>query len=311
MADRQYTTPIGDCDVADKSNLATFRAKRLEWLHWLSDEPVNSIWSQIAGMLWNYAAFRTANEARRLAQISGEPRSAQNGLIGQLLDDGFVATQALAIRRLQESASKEDAKQVISLKRLLQDIAANRAIITREAYVCFDGAPFDPSVTRPFEPGVTWRALDKHDFSADAHRTFDMLSGTDADNRSRGDLIAPDYLGALFKRFEDAAVKEVADFATKFIAHSADQTSRSTSSISGLSFAKLDACHKAVYEVAFKLVAYVMNDGDHGAFPMVQADIAHNLEKPWVSEAELQSLRDFWDTHDEKYDAWRVSFFQL
>jgi len=311
MPDRTYTTPEDECDVLDKNNLAKFRAKRLEWLAWLSDEPVNSIWAQISGMLWNYAAFRTANEARRIAQMSGKPSAAQNGLVGQLLDDGFVATQALAIRRLQEPASKDDAKQIISLKRLLQDVAAHRAIVTREAYVCFDGAPYDPTVKRTYDTGVGWRALDKYDLSSDAHRTFDVLSGKNAANRDRTDLIAPAYMGNLFRRFEDPAVREVSDFATKFIAHSADEASRATSSIGGLSFAKLDACHKAVYEVAFKITAYIVNDGDHGAFPMSQGDIAFNLEHPWASEEDLQALRDFWDAHDEKYDAWRQSFFQL
>lgn len=138
-----------------------------------------------------------------------------------------------------------------------------------------------------------------------------MLSGKSAGNRDRGDLIDPAYIGDLFKRFEEPAVKEVADFATKFVAHSADESSRASSSIGGLSFAKIDDCHRAVYDVAFKIVAYILNDGDHGAFPMVQGDIAFNLEHPWAGEADVQSLRDFWDAHDEKYDAWRVSFFQL
>jgi hypothetical protein len=64
--------------------------------------------------------------------------SAQSGLLAHFLDQGYVATQVLAIRRLLDSR-----KDVFSLRRLLDNITTHQHLITREIYVCNDGLPYD------------------------------------------------------------------------------------------------------------------------------------------------------------------------
>jgi hypothetical protein len=142
-----YEYAIQDCDVADRAQLAIYRDKRAEWLHLLNGDLDHAVWRQITAMLWNDAVFRMANEARRLSRQGGYQSSARNWTLAQFMDQGFVATQTLSIRKLMEKASANPARQVVSLRRVLDDIKAHRHLISREHYVAHDGLPYDP------EPG--------------------------------------------------------------------------------------------------------------------------------------------------------------
>jgi hypothetical protein len=78
--------------------------------------------------------YRLINESRRIAGARGLPSAALNGLIAEFNDLGFVATQALAIRRLTEQEYKDPAKQVISLRRLFDNLRKHcRLFATRSA----------------------------------------------------------------------------------------------------------------------------------------------------------------------------------
>jgi len=66
-----------------------------------------------------------------------------------MLDQGYAATQVLAIRRLQDEGS-----DVFSLQRLLNDIQQQRDMITRENFVAHDGKPYDPDGWAAQPPGV-------------------------------------------------------------------------------------------------------------------------------------------------------------
>jgi len=304
-----YSVSPEQCDVSNVESLNAFRECRTRWLNLMNTEPQHAVWFQIYGMLWNYVAFRVANESRRLAHASGEPRAAQNGLIGELLDRGFIATQALAVRRLQERANKEPEKQVVSLGRVLDDIAAHQKFITRENFVAFDGAPYDYTRDRPpIERVGGWRALDKFDHAADAHGLFDRLSGVSPDNRSRMDRMKSNVLGNMFRRLKDQSVVDVADYATKFIAHSSEQQSRRSDSVEGLSFVQLEDCHRALYEVAWKVSVFVLNESDHAALPVPQGDILIHLDRAWSTEEDHAQLLSMWDKYDDLYDDWRTSF---
>ena len=132
-----YEFPIGHCDVQDRKALARYRGKRIKWLAWLEGDPDNSIVSQLHGMMWSDATFRALNKARGYASQQS-PTGAVAPLLAEFLDQGFVATQVLAITRLIDKGS-----EVVSLWRLLDDIAENPNLITREIFVCFDGLPYD------------------------------------------------------------------------------------------------------------------------------------------------------------------------
>jgi hypothetical protein len=121
-------------DVEDQKKLAAYRSKREEWLRLLDGDPVNSVSHQLSSTLWNDLAYRVFNEARRFATAE-EPTAAISGLLGEFLDVGYVATQLLAISKLTERNSTDPAKAVISLRRVVDDVALHQELFTRENYV--------------------------------------------------------------------------------------------------------------------------------------------------------------------------------
>lgn len=118
----------------------TFRAKRTEWHDWYKEEQ-HGIWRQFSVMFWNDTVFRTLNEARKHAE--GKNRSCMNPIIARFIDDGYVANQTAAAKKLIEPAQSKAEKQIISLQRLLDDARRSRAMVTREAFVCQDEVPYD------------------------------------------------------------------------------------------------------------------------------------------------------------------------
>lgn len=186
----RYKTAVDQCDVLDRKRLKEYRDERYEWLSWYElriGEP-NTIQQQLFSMMFLDLAYRVS--ARQSTQ-QGLAFAAQSGLLAHFLDQGYVATQVLAIRRLLDGR-----KDVFSLRRLLDDLTNHRKLITRENYVCHDGLPFDSEAWQLQAQGVEaqiWgiQAPSLHKFFASRlrHEMFDRLSGVTPDARQREDLI--------------------------------------------------------------------------------------------------------------------------
>jgi hypothetical protein len=125
----RYKTTTDQCDVVDREALAWYRLKRYEWLSWyeLRKGDPNTIQPQQFSMM--FSIWPTAPlpwHVRRTDEDSVV--SAQSGLLAHFLDQGYVATQVLAIRRLLDGR-----KDVFSLRRLLDDIP-NISILLHERF---------------------------------------------------------------------------------------------------------------------------------------------------------------------------------
>ena len=245
-AEDGYVTPIEQCSVEDKEALAAFRLKRLDWLSWLNTDEHHAIWKQITAMAWNDAVFRVLNEAR--TPVDDNPVSATNGMLGGFIDQGYVSTQVLAIRRLVEVPKPTGRRpaDIISLPRLIGDIRSYRPHLTRELFVSYDGLPYEWEVVRDRyyariaasgEIGGYWlptTGADAFDTARRQHATFDWLSDTPAEQRSRNDLIAEWVFDRLDTALNDKKIKQIVTISHKFLAHAADETSRSAASLQKL-----------------------------------------------------------------------------
>lgn len=311
---REYDYPTSECDVADKKTLKKYREKRSQWLLWLKGDPDHSVWVQIETMLWNDAIFRLINESRRIAHKTGEPSSALNGAFARFTDQGYVATQVLAIRRLMD---KRD--DVISLRRVLNDMRANKHLMTREHYVAHDGLPFDcERVAREFWakhiehgtleqlPGLPSRGPEAFGMARLCHDAFDRLAGTAPANRRRGDIIADTVFSRLDDRLERSGAANVIQYGHKFIAHAADARSRQTLSNDqqGITLDKLAGCQRAICEVAHTISACLLWDSNHGLIPVPQYDLMEHLDQPWLRHDHLKTLRDAWEQNVRNVEQW-------
>jgi hypothetical protein len=238
-------------------------------------------------------------------------------MIAEFIDQGYVATQALAIRRFTEKPQAKPDRQPISIRRVLSEIRNNRTLITRECYVSYDGLPYEYEDIRADwidhvrETGEQYSRLDSTGPEAWAaaervHRHFDQLSGVSPASRSRNDLIAEGVFNQISNEIARAEIAEVSAFADKFLAHAADDVSRRSMSDRELknTMAKFTECHKALFNAAEMICASLLWEGSTSPLPQPQFGFLEHLDRPWVTDDGIAELQKSWDQHMQETDNW-------
>jgi hypothetical protein len=321
VGEYRYDTSV--CDVADKECLAAFRERYSEWIHWMRLDIDNSIWRQIYTMMWNDAVYRIINESRRLSQKTGMPSVSQNGVLGEFIDQSYVATQILAIRRLTERAppSQQRGKQVISLRRVIEDMSVHRLLLTRENYVCYDGLPYnyEPVMHHEFaefaarieKEGATLRTKrpggpDDWSQSRRRHQAFDRLVGKEPSSRERHDRIRKEIFSSLESAIDGCGHEQLITYGNKYIAHAADALSRraATGLEKHLTLNKFSKVHKTLCQISFIISTCLLFDLSSSIIPTAQFEWKKNLDKPWVERDKFSDLQDLWNSHKALTESW-------
>lgn len=304
----RFTVPIRDCDVEDKENLHAFRELWTKWMTWYEstpDEP-HSIERQIQLMIWNDLTYRTVMSTRSEKEAE---LASQNQTLSYLLDNGFVASQVLAICRLVDRDS-----QVISLFRLLKNIQKHRRKITREAYVSGTGYPYEPSdwpdETNPNDPmtgmwGLETPGLRNWLMAEELHKSFDRLTGTAPDRRQRKDII-PDKL---FKTIEhwltSAAIDKINDLRNNFLAHAADSQKRKGVIRQGVTFQQLDEAQKIIVRIERVLTDELLSIRiARDAVPIPPLNMYKNLDSPFSTAGGIKKMRERWEQLAKERNTW-------
>lgn len=301
----RYKASVEDCDVSDRKALRKYRAKRDLWLSWYehSGTEPHSIQQQFFSMIFVDLTYRIVTSPRQ----DSTNIAAKSGILAHLLDQGYVANQVLAIRRLLDRSS-----DVISLRRLLNDISKSRHLLTREVYVCYDGLPYDSeawrSLPRTLETemwGIQSPGFGKYLGSQMRHQMFDRLSGISATSRARTDRIR----GAVFDRLEDWIKTSLADrlitLSHKFFAHAADLTSRGTLEYSGIKFADIAEIHRALVRVERAITDQILFIAvDRDVVPMPPLGLFKGLDSPYASTDWIDKMHRQWSELSEEREGW-------
>lgn len=320
-----WITPIEQCDVKNKDALQRFRQKRVEWLKWLFDDDDHAIGPQLWLMNWSYVTFRVINEARRIAARRDLRSPIRNHTLFRFATAGFVATQALAIRRLTEKAARKPERQVMSLRRLVDDIAEHQTLFTRELFVGFDGAPFDPEPGRlrwwtdeieylKAHGGVACRGEAYLTAGPQAwqhaerlHDVFDRLCGLGVESdRARSDRVPDAVFEKLKSLLEDPMIERVRNLVNKRIAHAADPVSRMAArhNVDGISFKDIDQVHRNLIIVAEFISSVLLSKTSIGTMPIPQFDAFEYLDAGEFDEVAIIKLRKLADVLAERRDRW-------
>jgi hypothetical protein len=243
---------VEQCDVSDPLLLDRFRQKREQWLSLYSfnkNDP-NSIEGQIVSMVFLDLSYRMIAMARGNV-ARGPDIAARNLLLEHLLDNGYLATQVLAIRRLLDKRG-----DVCSLRRLFDDIRRNNELITRENFVAYDGCPYDPDSWRSVSQGALeqiWGieapSLFRFLRSSERHKTFDKLAGVGAANRHRKDQISNAVYDRLESWLATPEAKKLVKLSHKFLAHASDLSHREGLVFAGVPFKDIETIHQAIVRV--------------------------------------------------------------
>jgi len=306
----RYTTSVEDCDVRDRAKLVAYRAKREEWLQWYElhkDEP-NSIQQQIFSMIFIDLAYRTLTEPRRNTDENLKI-AAKSGLLAHLLDQCYVANQVLAIRRLLDKRT-----DVISVSRLLDDISANKHLLTREIYVCYNGLPYDPDLWQTLPQsiekkiwGIGAPGLGKYLGSQVHHELFDRLSGVLPSQRNRTDLIKDSVFEKLKQRLETSPAKTLITLSHKFFAHAANTSSRNSLEYSGIKLADIAEIHRTIIRVERAITDQLLFIGvARDVVPMPPLGLMQGLDSPYVSTDSIAKMQEHWDQLTDERNKWSV-----
>jgi AbiU2 len=254
-------------------------------------------------------AYRVLIEARR-GSDGRTPVAAMNGLLASFMDQCYWETQVLAVCRLIDKR-----KDVISIRRLLDDVRVHCHLLTRENYVGYDGLPYEPRIgsgsgglLSPESDGLLSPGSDeeKNFRSWARHQEFDQLSGVSPERRSRSDCIRCQVFktieGYLDKVDEDGLIK----LRNKFIAHAADLGSRGSQVYSGPSAEFLEKVANAqrqilcaLREISSLLPRFEKTD----RIPHPSPGFLNGLEKPYSCVA-IADLQKKWDELSDERREW-------
>lgn len=299
-----YRYSVDKCDVLDQANLVAYRAKRTEWEALLDHDPQHSVSRQLSGLLWEDAAYRVFNEMRRLVP-TGQKSFMTAGLLAEALDSGYVQSMILGISRLTDPQPIDAGRGVVSLRRVFDDIRTHRHLITREAYICYDGLRFDPSmIPYPWERGVSagevsavvlGGPLDR-DTPDYLHERFDLLGGVSAAHRGRFDRIGDAVFSEINALLAASSVNKVRSLRNKFVAHAADSKSRPPSSIAGfeLSMAEVETALRSLCRAYSRVQTELLWGNGGGLMPFAAFDVLDGLVET-LPVAQQQEIEAFWE----------------
>ena len=217
-----------------------FKLRRDLWIECLCGTDRHSIMPQIYRMIWNTAAFRAINEARRIAPPAKEGSVQLSGLMHELIDEGFFEGQALAIRRLTDTHSLDDRRRgVWSLIALLNDMQEHVDLMTRQNLFAAEGLEYDVEAVRRRAEEYQQQELRKGthvyfipeeldwDRLRDRHEQIDFLARVTPAHRSPDDTVCVAVIERL-KNMVNTTCAEVHVHVNKFVAHAASPESRQT-----------------------------------------------------------------------------------
>ena len=214
-------------------------------------------------MLLSEMSFRVIRE-----EVTHDPASMVNiPLVAHLLSSGYLSSQILATRRLLDGRS-----DVISLRRLIDDIRKNRDLISREIYVSFDGTAYEPELPELEIPGLqpADSPFSEWNRSRIRHERFDNLSKVAPDNRARDNKIDESMFLKIDNWIDASGASKLITLSHKYLAHAAEQRTINAGIPTGLSFAEVEGIQKAVVQSMRVIYDIILSSGTYSeVVPMV------------------------------------------
>jgi hypothetical protein len=305
----RYKTTIEQCDVEDREALAVYRDKRYEWLSWyeLRQGEPNTVQAQIFNMVYLDLVYRTLVVPRYKADENLKI-AAKSDVLAHFLDQAYVASQILAIRRLLDTRN-----DVFSLRRLLDDVTKHRLLITREIYVCNDGLPYDSEAWQSLPDqgveakifGMDAPQFGKYTSSRVRHETFDRLSAVSPTARKRFDRIKVSVFRELKNWLTNDAADKLILLSHKFFAHASSTDSRGSLQYSGISLADVDNVQRALVRVERAITDLVLFVGiSRDVVPMPPLGLLKGLDAPYTTGDLISTMEARWDELVAERNQW-------
>jgi hypothetical protein len=289
------------------------KAKFKEWEEWLNGSDASSIRNQIHSMIWDSAVFQSINECRRYAPKNEQGEIQLNGMVHRFINKCFFETQALAIRRFLDKRG-----DVISLRRLINDIEKHSHLLTRESILAAHDYLYDyeQEKARLSDEAFKNRPPDKkcvvmgQDYAKcclaeGIHQYIDALAGIGCSDRSPKDFIRPQIFEWLKQRLSDC--EEIATFVNKFLAHSATPESKNYLKPEELdvTLGQILNAHKIICQTTIFIGGRMgIGSGFPDVLAIPQDDQFVHFDKAWASKETIEKLYEFWREYGVQTRDW-------
>ncbi len=306
----RFKTPIAECDVEDKRKLESYRALWLKWMRWYDHSPSepNTIESQLHSLMFNDLVYRSVVGARSKVAATTEI-SARASVLVYLLDTGYVATQVMALLRLLDKT-----RGAVSVMRLLLDVESKRTTITREVYVSGFGLPYEPESWKSTKAADTpmvaiWglEALELRYWSNSdhLHKTFDRLSNTKPEERSRTDLIQRRVFQKMHAWLQSPAIAKLEALRNEFLAHAGDVVERKAARFENVLLQEIDGVQKAIVRTERALTDCVLTRRiAREVVPMPPLGLFAGLVQPYTTSKNEEAMYRSWDGLAAERNGW-------
>jgi len=289
------------------------------WRECLKSGDENSISQQIAAMIWDAAIFRFILESRQIQIKKNPERPLLNTSFHSFLDRNFFQSQIVSIRRLADKGyDLTDIKRgVYSLHSLIDDISKRRLELTRESLFKLRDIPYDYSQLQQREKEFITQQVKENrrgfrvppefnwEISAEAHITFDRLSGTLAENRTSQDVIAE----KVFTRLEDRLdmCQEIIQYVNKYIAHSATPESRALINVesSKITLKHIWDAHQVIYEISEYLMGVLYSES-YSPLAWKSPNLFDNWDAPLLEHQEIDRLETIYEQYGQETNKWEL-----
>lgn len=278
--------PIEDCDVEDKIGLCRYRMLRSKCIDSLVGDRHNSVQAQLRSMIARQAFFEAVEITRKNSTDRRIQSALHSGALQDFMDAGYVATQAMAFRRLVDTS-----RDVNSLVKILNWIESDKKILKREMFICWDGVVYDEDEV------VSKAKLDDSGFidgsfcrSIIRHGKFDDICGIQPDNRRRYDTISKEKIAEMKKKIETTHINDARLTAKKFIAHAVIEADREDA-VNGLTRKQIDVGLSGLVQAGYFVarlfeISFLIDIPDFGIatnleFPLIPAELKNDFNVKW------------------------------
>jgi hypothetical protein len=284
------------------------------WVDCLKGDDINSIFQQITLMIWDTAIFRLIIESRQIQSDKNPNEPAVNGALHSFIDRNYFYSQTTFIRRLSDkSYGLTGVRAVYSVRALIDDIQRYRNELTREAFLKLKNMPYDyteiQNKRREFfrnqpagkaffvPPEYDWKTI------AEAHQTFDRLSGKAPNDGQPNDVISERVYIRLREKLN--ACHEITNYVDKFIAHSATPESRASQNVgkSKITLKHLWEAHQIIFEVAEFLSIILFSEG-HMALAIEYPSFFQYWETPLFEKIDVSRIRNTFERYRKETEKW-------
>lgn len=288
------------------------RERVAEWKR-IFDTEENAISKRLSQLAWEVAVFSCVVEmVRQAPEIDGQKRL--NGMVIDMLATGFWTGTMQAVRRLVEKEAIRGRRGVCSLGGLIADARLCREQLTREVFVCdIAGLEYDVDAIRARHEAYWneqlragnhsfWVPRDLHyEPSMQRHQEFDWLSGSPADQASRGDIIRVEVFNMLDTRL--GRLSGVIDHVNVQIAHAATEASRAGRVLQRWGLSEAKQAVREIAEIAHVVGNWFCFSSAGTVLPHPQFDQFAHLDAPLYTgdRARLQAV---WDAFAEEAGSW-------